>query len=43
VLKNKIFPKRFAKPAVVHLVGEKSGKGVGTKFNIVARGVKNTK
>jgi hypothetical protein len=41
VLKNKICLKKFAKPADVHLVGEKNGSVAGMKCIIVARVVRS--
>jgi hypothetical protein len=41
VLKKSIYQKKYAKPVVVHLVGEKNGKGVGTKCNTVVKGVRS--
>jgi hypothetical protein len=41
VLKNRICQKKYAKPVVVHLVGEKNGSDAGTKYSIVARGVRS--
>jgi hypothetical protein len=41
VLKKRIYQKKYAKPVVVHLVGEKNGKGVGMKCSIAVKGVRS--
>jgi hypothetical protein len=41
VLKNRIYQKKYAKPVDAHLVGEKNGSDAGTKYSIVARGVRS--
>jgi hypothetical protein len=41
VLKNRICQKKYAKPVVDHLVGEKNGSDAGTKYSIVARDVRS--